>query len=98
MAEAKRELPEHLKKSRGSKVAHIAAEFGTVDRIPASFVFSSTKDEKSGALASVCLLDGTHVTNDDLTQALDAALKDPDPDPEIVALAQAAKGGEKGKK
>jgi hypothetical protein len=94
MAEAKRELPEHLKKSRSDRVAHLAAEFGTIERIPQSFIFKAAEDGKS-----VCLLDGTHITNDDLAQALDQALKDPDPDPEIVALAGAGKKDpDKGKK
>jgi hypothetical protein len=81
-----RDLPEHLKKSRRSRVAHLSAEFGTVDKIPASFISAKSQDGKT-----VALLDGTKVTDDSLKNALDEALKADKPDQEIVALAAAGK-------
>jgi hypothetical protein len=79
-----KELPDHLKKSRRSKVAHLAAEYGTIEKIPPTFIFSRTEDGKS-----ICLLDGTHVSNESLKSALDEALADPEVDAELVALVQA---------
>lgn len=86
-----RELPEHLKKSRRSRVAHLAAEYGTIDKIPPSFISAKSEDGKI-----VALLDGTQVTDDSLRAALDQALKADKPDPEIVALAQRGNDGESG--
>jgi len=80
------DLPEHLKKSRKSRLPHLAAEFGSVDKIPAAFISAKSQDGKT-----VALLDGTKVTDDGLKNALDEALKTDKPDQEIVALAAAGK-------
>jgi|HubBroStandDraft_6_1064221.scaffolds.fasta_scaffold570205_1 hypothetical protein len=87
-----RELPEHLKKSRRSRLPHLAAEFGTVDKIPVNFVSAKSEDGKT-----VVLLDGTKVTDESLASALDVALKADKPDPEILALTKRPSAGDDGK-
>ena len=78
-------------KSRRSNLAHLAAEFGTIDKLPDELVFQRGD-------GVIVLRDGTRVTNDDLKAAYTEALKDPDLKDELAAIHNAKKPGKDDKK